>query len=218
MRATAYRRKCMNAVEMNFVLPEIEKVGCQSFTACGRVVTRDKSLSKSLSRKLPLTASVKQGRLQRFIRLCFDEGGHLHLDVATPAYFGRERTPKPTHTWLQLQGSLSRFIGQKIQVRAVGVFLLPFERLPQSSLLRAMSFVESKTTTVSMKLTSGGLSVTGAPIQKISWSLENDRKDIEIRLRSTQAVSVNQMYLADLFGVLQEFFQVFVLGDENKAK
>jgi hypothetical protein len=199
---------------MTFVLPEIEKAGCQSFTACGRVVTRDKSLSKFFSRKRSLIASVKHGRLQRFIRLCFNEGGHLHLDVATPAYFERGWMPKPTHTWLQIQGLLSRFMAQKIQVRAAGVFLLPFEKLPESSLIRVLS-VESKTPKASMKLTGGAFSVTGAPIQKITWSLEDDGKEVEVRLRSTLKATVNEMYLVDLFRLLNESLQVLVLGNEK---
>lgn len=201
---------------MTFVLPEIEKADCQSFTACGRVVTGDKSLSKLFSRKQPLIASVKHGRSLRFVRLCFDEGGHLHLDVATSAYFRSRWKPKPTHTWQRIQDSLSRFADNGIQVRAAGVFVLPFDRLPESSLIRALS-VESKTPKVSMKLTGGTFSVTGAPIQKITWSLANDGKGIEVRLRSMLKATVNETYLVELFRLLNESLQVFVLGNEKKS-
>lgn len=200
---------------MTFVLPEIEKVNCQSFTACGRVGTTDKTLSKLFPGKQPLVALTKQGRSQRFVRLCFEEGGYLHLDVATRAFFPVRWKPKPTRTWPQIQVPLGRFIGQKVQVRAEAVFGLPFDRLPESSLIRAMS-VESKTPKVSMKLTSGTLSVGGAAIQRITWSLENEGNEIEVRLRSTLKVKVNAMYLVDLFKVLNDSFQVLVLGNEKK--
>lgn len=200
---------------MTFVLPEIEKVSCQSFTACGRVVTKDKSLRRLFPKK-PFIASVKCGRLRRFVRLALHEGGFLHLDVAIPAYFEGRWNPRPTHTWPQIQTALSRFSGQEIQVRGVGVFLLPFERLPEASPIRALS-VESKTAKMSMKLTSGAFSVTGAPIEKITWSLIKDGKGIELRLRSTRKATINEMYLVDLFSLLNESLQVFVLDDEKKS-
>src|SRR5436190_15569574 len=156
---------------MTFALPEIENAGCKSFTACGRIVTRDRSLSKLFLGKRPLVASIKQGPSKRFVRLCFGEGGHLHLDLATPDYFPPQWKPKPTHNWIHIQGLLSRFIGQKIQVRIEGVFSLPFERLPESSFIKMLS-VESKSPNVSMKLTGGTFSITGAPIQRIIWSSE----------------------------------------------
>jgi len=101
-------------------------------------------------------------------------------------------------------------------VRGVGVFLLPFERLPEASPIRALS-VESKTAKMSMKLTSGAFSVTGAPIEKITWSLIKDGKGIELRLRSTRKATINEMYLVDLFSLLNESLQVFVLDDEKKS-
>jgi hypothetical protein len=66
------------AFEMTFALPDIEKAGCQVFAACGRVETKDASLRKFFSKRQPLIAAVKHGRFQRFVRLCFNEGGHVH--------------------------------------------------------------------------------------------------------------------------------------------
>src|SRR5262245_46487836 len=43
--AVSLRNVCSED-EMTFALPEIEKANCKSFTACARVATRDKSLSK----------------------------------------------------------------------------------------------------------------------------------------------------------------------------
>ena len=199
---------------MTFDLPEIEKADCKLFTACGRVVTRDKSLSKFFSGKRPLIASVKHGRSQQFVRLCFGEAGHLDVDVATPAYFREGWKPKPTHTWPQIQALLGRFVGQKIQVRIEGVFSLPVERLPESGFIRMLS-VESNFPNVSMKLTGGTFSVTGTSIQRIAWSLEHDGKRFEVRLRSTVKATLKETYLEELFRSLDESLQVFVLSKER---
>jgi hypothetical protein len=202
--------------EMNFALPEIEKANCKSFTACARVVTKNKLLSKFFESKRASVASIKQARSQRFVHLGTHKGGYLHLDVATPAYFEGRWNPKPTHTWTEVQTVLSRFAGQRIQVRCVGVFLLPFDSLPESSPIRALS-VESTTPKMSMKLTGGTFSVAGAPIERISWSLLNDGRRIELRLRSTLELTVNELYLVDSFRLLNDSLQVFVLGDEKKS-
>lgn len=214
MREAAFPRNITVEVEMTFALPEIEKADCKSFTACGRVATKGESLSRFFAGKGPEIASIKRGRSQRFVRLSLEETGHLHLDVATPAYFRDGRKPKPTHTWQQIQAALGRFIGREIQVRAEGVFSLPPQRLPESGFIRMLS-VESKSPKVSMKLTGGTFSVTGAPIQRINWSLERDGKRIEIRLRSTLKATVSETYLVELFGLLSESLQVFVLGNEK---
>jgi hypothetical protein len=206
----------MSVLEMTFALPETEKTGCQLFTACGRVVTKDKSLRKFFSKRQPLIASVGHGRFQRFVRLCFNEGGHLHIDVAGAAFFRGGWRPKPTRTWSQLQASLSQFIGQKIELRGLGVFLLPFDSLPESSFVRALS-VESKTPRASMKLTGGTFSVKGAPIQRITWSLESEEKRVDVRLRTTVKTTVNETYLVKLFRLLNESLQAFILSDEKKS-
>ena len=78
-----------------------------------------------------------------------------------------------------------------------------------------MLSVESKVPKVSMKLTGCTFSVTGAPIQRINWSLERDGKGIEIRLRSTLKATVSENYLVELFRLLSESLQVFVLGNEK---
>jgi len=201
---------------MTFALPEIEKADCKSFTACGRVATNDKSLSKFFADKQPLVALIKHGRSQRFVRLCFGEAGHLHIDVARPTYFREGWKPKATRTWPQIQTLLGHFVGQRIQVRVEGVFSLPVERLPESGFIRMLS-VESMLPNVSMKLTGGTFSVTGAAIQRIAWSLEREGKRIEVRLRSTVKATLNETYLEELFGLLSESLHVFVLGNERNT-
>ena len=80
-----------------------------------------------------------------------------------------------------------------------------------------MLSVESKSPKVSMKLTGGTFSVSGAPIQRLTWSLADDGKGIEVQLRSTLKATVNETYLVDLFRLLNESLQVLVLGDEKKS-
>ena len=200
---------------MTFALPEIEKANCKSFTACARVVKKHKLLAKFFSSKRPVVASVKQGGSQRFVRLCFGEAGHLHLDVTTPAYFREGWKPKPTHSWPEIQALLGRFIGQEIQVRAQGIFSLPLRRLPETGFIR-MLLVESKSPKAFMKLTGCAFSITGAPIQRLAWSLERGGKRIEIRLRSTLKAAVTETYLAESFGLLNESLHVLVFSNEKK--
>ncbi len=201
---------------MTFALPEIEKADCKSFTACARVVTKGKLPSKVFSAKQPLVATLKQGRAQRFVRLCVEKSGHLHFDVATSDFFPKDRKPKATHTWPQVEALLGHFAGQEIHVRMDAVFSIPLQKLPGSGFIRTLS-VESESRKVSMQLTGGTFSVSGAPIQRIAWSLEPDGKRVEVRLRSTVKVTLKETYLDELFGLLSESLQVFVLRNEGMA-
>lgn len=199
---------------MTFTLPELEKANCKSFTACAKVVAKGKPLSKFFSDKRPLVASVGQGRSKQFARLFVQKSGHLHLDVATPALFRDGGKPKAPHSWQQIQNWLGRFAGQEFQVRAEGIFSVPVENLPESGFIRMLS-VKSESQKVSMKLTGGTFSVTGAPVQRIAWSLERDGKGVEVRLRCTVKTTLNETYLNELFRLLNESLQVFVLGHER---
>lgn len=163
-----------------------------------------------------MIASVRLGGSQRFVRFRTHEGGYLHLDVATRTYFDGGK-PKPSHTWNQIQIALDRFLGQKIQLRCAGIFSLPFDRLPESNPIKALS-VESSTSKMSMKLTGGTFSVTGAPIERITWSRTDNEKNIELWLRSIFDATINEAYLVDAFKLLNETVEVFVLGDEKISK
>ena len=96
------------------------------------------------------------------------------------------------------------------------MFSIPFHKLPESGFIRMLS-VESKTPKVSMKLTGGTFSVTGAPIQRISWSSAQGDKEIEVRLRSIVKRTLDEPYLEELFRLLSESLQVFVLGNEKNT-
>jgi hypothetical protein len=199
---------------MTIVLPELEKAGCLEFTACSQVL--DKAVLQRFSDKASQVAVARCGRLKRFVRLGVSKGGHLHLDVATPAYFAGGQLPKPTHSWAQIQGRLSPFQEERIRVRTVGLFSVPLDRLPESGLIKLLS-LESKTPAVSIKLTGGTLSVTGAPIQRISWTVGKNAKQIEVRLQTTQNGTVSEMFLTDLFKLLNDSLHALVLGDDKRS-
>src|SRR5882672_2959481 len=174
----------MANIEMTFALPELEKANCKSFTACAQVVAKGKPRSKFFSDRKPLVASIGQGKSKRFARLFVQKSGHLHLDIATPALFRDGGNPKAPHSWQQIQSWLGRFAGQEFQVRAEAIFSVPVQNLPESGFIQILS-VKSPSQQVSMKLTGGTFSVTGAPVQRIAWSLEGDGKGVEVRLRCT---------------------------------
>jgi hypothetical protein len=217
LRGTVFLPKLHPETNMTFVLPEIEKANCKLFTACARVVTKNKSQTKGSSVKDPFVAILKRGRSQRLVRLCIEGGGHLHLDVATPDYFPKDRKPKATHTWPQIEALLGRYVGQEIEVRTGAVFSVPLHKLPESGFIRLLS-MESESRKVSMKLTGGTFSVSGAPIQRIIWSLERDGKGVEVKLRSSVRVTLKETYLDELFGLLSESLQVFVLNKHRSSQ
>ena len=99
-------------------------------------------------------------------------------------------------------------------MRIEAIFTMPVGKLPASGFIRMLS-VESKSPKVSMKLTGGTFTVTGAPIQRIAWSLDPSGKDIEVRLRTTVKTTLNEGYLEESFHLLNESLQVFVFDNEG---
>lgn len=200
---------------MRFVLPELQEAHCQQFTACSRVVTRDKSVKRLFSRESTLVACVKEGGLKRFARLCISKEGHVHLDLASPEYFAGGGVPKPKHSWNRIESSLRRFVGHQIKVQARALFAVSLARLPESSVIRLLSSVESRMGVVSMKLTGGTFAIAGAPVQRIAWVVRRDMKQVKIQLQLTQERTLREMYLADLFNLLTKSFNVLVTGNEK---
>jgi hypothetical protein len=170
-------------------------------------------LAKSLFENSRLVSSLKAAARAKHAKAWTP---NHHLDLATSAYFPKGWKPKPTHTWPQIEAQLGRFIGEEIRVRTDAIFSLPVQRLPESGFIRMLS-VESQSPKVSMKLTGGTFSVTGAPIQRIAWSSERNGKGIEVHLRSTVKATLNETYMEELFRLLNESLHVFVLGNERNV-
>jgi hypothetical protein len=194
---------------MPIVLPKFTNAYCQQLTACSHVLTEDKALLRVFNDEPVMVATVGQGKSKLFVRVALNEGEHLHVDVAKPSYFGAKNVPKPTHRWEAVQKLWARFLNQKIKLRGVGFYRLPFSELPESGLIKSVA-VESKSGDVGMKLTAGTVTLTGAPIQRLKWSLKNVAKTVVVELETRREQMLSELYLLDVQKVVDGTFKVFV--------
>ncbi len=194
---------------MPIVLPKFTNVYCQQLTACSRVLTKDKALLQLFEKEPVMIAAITQAKQKLFVRVALNEGAHFHVDIATPSFFGAKNVPKPTHSWETIQKLWIRFLNQKIKLRGVGYYSVPVADIPEPGLIKSVS-IESKSGDVGLKLTAGTITLTGAPIQRLRWSLKNEGKKVAIELETRKEQTLSEVYLLDTLKIVDDAFRIFV--------
>ena len=156
-----------------------------------------------------MIASVTREKSKLYVRVALDEGAHFHVDIARPSYFGTGNIPKPTHSWESVQKFWAKFLNQKIKLRGVGFYNLPYDALPEAGLIKSVA-VESKSGEIGMRLTAGTISLSGAPIQRLKWSLKNAEKTVAVELETRKEQVLSELYLLDAQKIVDGSFKVFV--------
>jgi len=194
---------------MPIVLPKFANSYRQQLTACSRILTEDKSLLRLFKDEPVFVAGVSRGKSKLYVRAALDQGAHFHVDIAKPSYFSLKNRPEPTHSWDTIEKLWERFLNQKIRFRGVGIYTIPFADLPDRGLIRSVS-IETKSGEVGMKLTSGAITFSGAPIQRLRWSLKNEGKNVAIELETRREQILSEVYLLDTEKIVDDAFDVFV--------
>jgi hypothetical protein len=194
---------------MPIILPDFTNRYCQQITACSHVLTEEKSLLQLFKDEATMIASVSRGKSKLFVRVALNESAHLHVDIAKPSFFGGKNNPRPTHAWETVQKLWARFLDQKIKLRGVGCYTLPFAELPEAGLIKSIA-VESKSGDVGMRLTAGTITLSGAPIQRLKWSLGNATKTVAVELEVRREQVLSELYLLDTQKIVETSFNVFV--------
>jgi hypothetical protein len=201
---------------MGIELPRLEKTACKLLTACGRIQNPAGQLLKVMKRHHKLVARYRAGGVGAYVRvmLCGKSGDHLHIDCALEEFFRQGESmkpPKATHPKSKVLRLLQEAVGSRIDVLVSGVFLLDLENLPQRGFIRSLMATQGSTG-LTMKLTGGNLSITGAPITNIRWSLKQDQSHVLVDLKGRRSVQVEGCYLQESLNWLNEQMVFFVLG------
>ncbi|MBI3852394.1 MAG: hypothetical protein HY298_19230 [Verrucomicrobia bacterium] len=202
---------------MPLKLPSFRKSRCQMLTACGEIVDAADFSIERLVKKKTLSASYKAADERASIRIFSGgkKGNHLHIDIATPAFFGG-KVPKATHKRSDIDAILNQVIGMKVNVGVRGMFVAPVESLPADGVIRSLS-VQKTSGKVGLKMTGGTVSVEGAPIRKMEWSLIQNGKRVRVAVWADKSQLIHEDYLVDLLKWIESTFDTFVLGKESHA-
>ena len=199
---------------MEIVLPEFEAGYCRLVTACGEL------LGSNAQRKSIRTAKTKVARYRTqsgtaLVRSwIYGKGNtrYLHVDCALREYFPKDNIPKVTHTKAEVISIIERAVGHDIDVSIIGCFEVPMIKLPKGAIIRLLS-EEQKTASISMKMTEGTFSLTGAPIETIDWRELKDKKSLlHVKIQGDIRSTVSEKYMCEMWEWINTQFKLFVLG------
>jgi hypothetical protein len=199
-------------------LPRFEDPYCKAITACGQIRAGDKSLLELLGKKTPMIASYTVPSGTAYLQVLRGEKHkqRLHIDCALAREFAKGPIPKVTHEMANLQHLLNRAVGSEIDVRIIGTFVLPLSKLPEPGMIRSL-LGGMKTGNVEMRLTAGTLSISGAPISEIRWSIMDRGTSVRIEVRAGVSKRIEDSYLPSLVDWVNQQFLRFVLGRTKNA-
>lgn len=181
-------------------LPQFEGTSCHNLTACGKIESGAKVLLNRLTKaNKPMVARCRVGAKTVYIRVLpsSKSGKHLHIDCALKEFFNKRGTPEVTHKRAQVMALLDKAIGATIDVGVIGFFVLPLAALPERGLVRSL-YTEQATAGMTIKLTGGRFSITGAPVQSITWGVQQNSKDVALQIQARKTVRIEATYLQEL--------------------
>jgi hypothetical protein len=201
---------------MPIKLPDLADVGALRLIACGRISTRHRHLASWLDQRRVLVCSYSAGNSKFFARLLTGGSrGHFHIECAAANAFSRSNRPKPNTNRRDFDGLTERVIGQQIDVRFRCYFVIPLADLAPNGIIRSLSS-ETTAAGVSMKLTSGVLTLSSSPIDRIEWTILNS-DNIQVGLEKILSRTLAESYLVELLRWSRSLFDVMILNRGTQA-
>ena len=194
-------------------LPILERTSCKSLTACAEIQAAPQQLLTRLNQAKNMVARYGSGLGAGLVRLLPGgrSGKHVHVDCALRTFFPQGLLPKATHKKAEIIAILDEVIGSQLDVGVHACFEVPLQELPAHGLIRSLS-AEEETAGISIKLTGGRFSMTGAPLQQVKWLLTDDGDIVKVEIGAMKVVEAKANYLQELLDWIDEQFKVFVLG------
>ena len=126
--------------------------------------------------------------------------------------------PKVSHTKREVINLLDALVGSDIEVTCFGSFVVPLDELPEQGLIRSLSSLEAKTDGVGLRLTGGSLSVRGAEVSRIRWSIQPEGKTANVLIIGERQLAITENYLEEALVWIDDQFQRLVLGRTSNEK
>jgi len=207
-------------VNMGIELPTFENSYGLLLTACGRL--RDEEIRTKGKRREERTKVARYYTASgtAFVRasLGYKQIPHLHVDCVLRKYFPKDRIPKVTHKKAEVLKIIERVLGTTIELSIVGCFKVPMTELPEGGIIHSLS-VEQKTVDVSIRLTGGSYTLTGAPVKEIHWrELQEGKRLVHVRIKGEKTSKVSEAYLREMWDWINDQFSLFVLGKIKNAR
>ena len=205
---------------MPIQIPRFEKKNCLAVTACGRLKGEGLPGRGKIREEKPRVARYQTKSGTAFVRAWL--GGrakrHLHVDCALQTFFGTRQRPKATHKKAEVLKVVEGAIGAQIDVSLRGCFEVPLAELPERGIIRSLAR-EQKTLDMSIRLTGGSLSLTGAPIKKVHWTeLKDNNALVSVTIEGERTATVSERYMCEMWEWINDEFSLFILGKRKDGK
>jgi hypothetical protein len=201
---------------MAIKLPNVSAAGALRFITCSRVKASGKIVRESLKQRRSLIFTYRVSGRDFFGRLITGGvTGHFHVECAAPESFAEAFKPKPNSTVKEFEAIADAIIGCDATIRSIGFFQVPLSDLSKTGVIRTLS-AETTAAGMSVKLTAGTLKLSGSPIDRIEWKLQED-DSIRIGLENVSPIRISENYLNDLLNESRSLFDVIILAKEAKS-
>jgi hypothetical protein len=202
-------------------LPDLDRIGCQGLTACGELVDADRMLVKWLSKQKEMVASFTppNAKIKTYVHVMFGgkSGKHVHVDVVKATAFRDKKIPRTNARTGQTQDILGKFAGHKLDLGIAATFICDFNKLPENGLIRSASMT-AKTGPVTIRQTRGTFTLSGTPLELISWSIRKSSNEVRVYLEANRgSVDLNDSYLVEASVWIRGLYDVFILGKDSNA-
>jgi hypothetical protein len=194
-------------------LPDLSGSKCRYVITCGSVQETDnQEFLDWVKIDRTMIAAWEPDGHKHFVRL--RTGGdfptHFHLDVVSTDFFEKsDDFPATTNSLDELLAAAERIVGHDIGVHADAHFVVPLGELPALISMTIPPVVIGK---VTVKMTEGALSVEGAPIHSIRWTVKGGKEAI-VTLKARRFIrAATESYLFDVLSLLREVFDGLMTG------
>jgi hypothetical protein len=158
-----------------------------------------------------MVTKYQSGAKIAYVRvLTIEAGRHLHVDCALEEFFGKKKTPKTTCSKGRVLALLETCAGSTIDGTVTATFVVGMAKLPDQGLIRSLS-AETGSANLRVRLTGGTLSVAGAAIRRITWSLRKEGSSVWIQIEGDRVITVGENYLEESLAWAGRMFGSFVL-------
>jgi hypothetical protein len=205
---------------MEMVVPDLKSSGFEYLVACGRIRTPDTEICKWVKRHSEryyyYQFKVQSGLV--YCRVDMDlikDYLHLHIEAGTREAF--KKTPTLRKSEIAIDHLLRPFLNWKITALVTGQFNVPVDRLPP--IIHVTRNLAVEKAGVAMKMTGGTLSVDGAPISSIEWSMPDDGDaDAHVFMQGRTALKMSTAYLEDCRQFVSSYSDTFLERKTNNGK
>jgi hypothetical protein len=135
---------------------------------------------------------------------------HFHIDVRSKEYFDNPPSGPPPHKMTDLRKAFGKVSGNDADLSITASFEIDPKQFPD---IIRQTRIEAESGSVRMKVTGATVSVTGAPIHEVRWTMKDDAAKARIKMYAKRTAQLDDMYLVDSFVMMRDAFRAILLGE-----